>query len=978
MTRIKTFRTSTRPSWRAAAVVVLFSTASLAHGPKGHGAAASPKKVTPKTGHPTQQPEGQGPTQGQQGDTKLPAGFSVMDLPSGQSELLTDFAFTPDGGYFTSGKNGRFAWVSPLGEARTLVTLPVVTVQDLGFNGVAVAPDYATSRTVYTTRTLDVDGVWMMRLSAWRASGSAEPTGVTDERTIIELPSNSDVHGMTTVYPHSDGTLWLSIGDSADFRTVDPEALRALDLNEGYGKLLHITQTGEGVSTNPFFDAQNPSSWKSRVYASGFRSPFRFSLDPTDGTPILGDVGWSLWEEVNRVRAGASYGWPCWEGNTQTAGYKDLEGCQGVGHTAPLWTYVHGPLGTSITGGIVYNGESYPQEYRGRYFFADYASQRIYTLRYGPQGQLMQEPEAAGFGSAIGAPVRLVQGPNSDIYYADIMGSTVKRLVHGSGNRPPTAHFDLSSDAATRTVSVDARRSKDLDGDALTYAWDFGDGAKATGVRATHTYAAPATTAVTIRLVVTDPAGLEAATTMKIVPANFSPTMTLTTPPADQTFRVAEKVAVSAVATDPEDGELEVHWQVVLVHCSGGYCHDHPGETGTGNSFSKLFDDHGDDTSLEITASATDRHGVVVKQTYVAKPLLRNLTVNSNTPAAIAVNGNARNVSPITVGARVSLVAPNLASDGVATFERWLDGAPRERVITMPDGEAEYVAEYLTPMYRRYTSDAALRERLGAPKGEEQGDGVIRFRDFANARLYWSARSGIRVLDGEILTAYLAAGGHTRFGEPSTDVVTLPDGARKVVFANLNGARDIDAFWTSKTGAHFVYGIIGQRYRELGAEKSPLGYPTSDEQGTAAGGGRYNTFQNGAIYWRPVVGASDVRDSLYRKWQQLGGVTGPLGFPYRGEQRASDGTTRFNDFDGGVVYRLSDTKTVALTGALSKKWVQLGREKSCLGLPTGDISTGNAGETAEFQNGTLTLNAATGEVVSSCSNPPQQQQRRRP
>ena len=76
----------------------------------------------------------------------LPAGFVVRDLPSGQADTLTDFDFAPDGSYFTTGKNGRVAWVSAAGAARTLATLPVVTQQDLGLTGMAVAPDYATSR----------------------------------------------------------------------------------------------------------------------------------------------------------------------------------------------------------------------------------------------------------------------------------------------------------------------------------------------------------------------------------------------------------------------------------------------------------------------------------------------------------------------------------------------------------------------------------------------------------------------------------------------------------------------------------------------------------------------------------------------------------------------------------------------------------------------------------------------------------------
>jgi hypothetical protein len=52
----------------------------------------------------------------------------------------------------------------------------------------------------------------------------------------------------------------VSPGDSAESRRVDPRALRALDVEQGYGKLLHVTSEGAGVATNPFYDPATPSS----------------------------------------------------------------------------------------------------------------------------------------------------------------------------------------------------------------------------------------------------------------------------------------------------------------------------------------------------------------------------------------------------------------------------------------------------------------------------------------------------------------------------------------------------------------------------------------------------------------------------------------------------------------------------------------------------------------------------------------------
>ncbi len=62
-------------------------------------------------------------------------------------------------------------------------------------------------------------------------------------------------------------------------------------------------------------------------------------------------------------------------------------------------------------------------------------------------------------------------------------------------NRPPTAELAATptSGAAPLFVSFDGSGSSDADGDALTFAWDFGDGAIASGSISTHTYASEGT-----------------------------------------------------------------------------------------------------------------------------------------------------------------------------------------------------------------------------------------------------------------------------------------------------------------------------------------------------------------------------------------------------------------------------------------------------------------------------------------------------
>src|SRR5688500_14590237 len=57
-------------------------------------------------------------------------------------------------------------------------------------------------------------------------------------------------------------------------------------------------------------------------------------------------------------------------------------------------------------------------------------------------------------------------------------------------------------------------------------------------------------------------------------------------------------------------------------------------------------------------------------------------------------------------------------------------------------------------------------------------------------------------------------------------------------------------------GAFEVHGAILEKYTELGAEFSEIGYPISDEIPTADGVGRMNDFEFGTIIWTLDEGVS--------------------------------------------------------------------------------------------------------------------------
>lgn len=954
----------------------------------------------------------------------LPAGFSIREMPSGQDSLPTDIAYTPEDGYISAGKGGHLAYVSPTGDATPLGDLKVREDQDLGLTGIEPAHDFATSRIMYVARTTDTS---MLRISRFKVEYSTgdnpHPVGLGPETTLFETPARGDSHSVGGLAAAPDGTVWATIGDSADYGRVDPLALDAQNLEGPYGKLLHFTSDGAGVADNPYYDASAPGSWKSRVYAKGFRSPFRFSLDPVTGAPLVGDVGWNSWEEVNLVKAGDNLGWPCWEGNGTTDGYRDLPGCVGVTGTKPLYTYPHNGINASVTGGIVYTGSSYPEKYRGAYFFADYALQTVsYLTLRDAEGKLLPAPTATLFGTApdggANCVVKFDTAANGDLVMVDICTNSIKRLQYEAGNRAPVAKATTTVDPASLTVRFDASATTDLDGDLLTYAWDFGDGTEGTGVTASHQYTESGD--FTATLTATDPGGKSGTYKVKVVPANHAPTIEWAQVPAENhKFKVGEDLTIKAVATDADElgpdgtpAPLSVRWESVMFHCYGGGCHSHPSRSYNGPEYSAPFEDHGDDTHMQITAFVTDAKGVTTQRSYKAWPKLMNLTVRSNTPAAVTINSRATQTVPVTVGSKLSLVAAETAIDGVATFASWGDGGARVHDMEMPDHDVELTIKYDTPIDKRLATDPTVVGTIGAPLGPETGDAALRVREFENGRVYWSPQTGAHMIYGAILENYLAQGGPQAQGPPTTDELATADGVGR--YNNfVYGA----TYWTMQYGAHMVNGDIYLKWGQLGREQGALGYPRSsegntnkaggrishfqygsiiwswgtgshavngaiatkyvamngdwgvlgfpltDELPTTRPGGRYNEFEGGTIVWSPGTGAQVVMGAIRTKWGEYGGDWGPLGFPTSSESPTPRVFGRFNTFQVGAIYWSPSSGAHAIYGAIHTRWAQLGWENSYLGFPTSEEYGVPNGRRQNFQKGYIVWDSRTGAVT---------------
>ena len=181
----------------------------------------------------------------------------------------------------------------------------------------SIAPSGIVNGTTITAPTSEIE--------AGTQDNDPDRPGIQNLNIRDYLATDSESHSIGDLEFGADGYLYLTNGDGTSYNFVDPRTVRVQDINNLSGKLLRIDPiTGEGVATNPFYNGDGDSN-QAKVFYSGLRNPFRFAFDPVTNLPVIGDVGWNSFEEVNTGPAGSNFGWPYIEGPNSTGGYSSLD-----------------------------------------------------------------------------------------------------------------------------------------------------------------------------------------------------------------------------------------------------------------------------------------------------------------------------------------------------------------------------------------------------------------------------------------------------------------------------------------------------------------------------------------------------------------------------------------------------------------------------------------------------------------------------
>ncbi|MGQ7844199.1 PQQ-dependent sugar dehydrogenase [Granulosicoccus sp. 3-233] len=246
------------------------------------------------------------------------------------------------------------------------------------------------------------------------------------------LPVDEDSHTIGALRFAADGSLYVSNGDGASYRTYEPFTQMTFDLDSLRGKILRVDpDTGEGLPDNPYYDG-NPASNRSRVLAYGLRNPYSMTIHPLTGEPYVGEVGEEAWEEINGGAA-RNFGWPCFEGgrdgNERQSGFEPLDFCQDLYQSseiieAPLLSWEHAETGNSAMVGDFYFGEVFPAEYTGQLFYGDFIQGWMRVADVSDADNV----SSSAFATDMLPMTEIRVGDDGAIYYASITTGEIRRI----------------------------------------------------------------------------------------------------------------------------------------------------------------------------------------------------------------------------------------------------------------------------------------------------------------------------------------------------------------------------------------------------------------------------------------------------------------------------------------------------------------------------------------------------------------------
>jgi len=258
----------------------------------------------------------------------------------------TELDVAPDGSVYYAERGGALHVVDPATFAVSLVgDVSVTTELEDGLLGLALAPDFASSRQLYLYHSVQSPKVNRLSRFTLRDDGTLDPASA---KALLEVPVQRDLccHSSGSLAFGPGGLLHLSVGDNTNpwesdgFAAIDERPGRAnydaqrtaantLDLR---GKILRIRPKPDGTYEIPAGNLVETANAAPEIFVMGVRNPFRIAVDAQTGRLWWGETGPDSdhddpargprgYDEVNFADTAGNHGWPYCIANNK--GYGD-------------------------------------------------------------------------------------------------------------------------------------------------------------------------------------------------------------------------------------------------------------------------------------------------------------------------------------------------------------------------------------------------------------------------------------------------------------------------------------------------------------------------------------------------------------------------------------------------------------------------------------------------------------------------------
>ncbi len=301
----------------------------------------------------------------------------------------------PDGRMLVTERPGRLRLVAEDGQlSAPLKGIPEITSEFRdGLLDVTVSPAFEADQTIFLAYSRKDGPLRWLEVASARLSGDT-----VEEMTVIfssGVKVEKDQGFGSRIRFDADGYLLITVGDHA-------VAASAQDTSNPLGSIIRIAADGTPAPQNP------GGAMTAAIYAYGFKNPQGLAIDPVSGAIWAVDHGGKGGGEINRIDAGANYGWPTRTFSGGDAPRAVVEG----GFTDPVFTWGAAPT-VALSGLEVYTGADFPH-WRGDLFAGSLSQEALIRIMLNDAGAVIGIERVID--EEIGRIREVRQGPEGRLY----------------------------------------------------------------------------------------------------------------------------------------------------------------------------------------------------------------------------------------------------------------------------------------------------------------------------------------------------------------------------------------------------------------------------------------------------------------------------------------------------------------------------------------------------------------------------------